>query len=129
MFLESQLKSPFALPFVSEYKKAMKNKLKADSIFTGMPSQSSVSYLYFFLSPQTPSQECTDKLAKPRPTWMLAVKERITILYSTDLERLSNKEGSRENTWISLGRENRIDLVSGLEGVGTGIGRVSCVEG
>lgn len=67
------------------------------------------SLIYIF------SQECTDKLAKPRLTWMLAVKERIAILYSTDLERLSNKEGSRENTWNSLGRGNRIVLMSRLE--------------
>ena len=37
------------------------------------------------------------------------------MLQSTDPDRLSTKEGSRSNVWISLGRGNRIDYVGGLE--------------
>jgi hypothetical protein len=36
------------------------------------------------------------------------------MLQSTDPERLSNKEGSRWDTWISLGKGNGIDFASGL---------------
>jgi hypothetical protein len=37
----------------------------------------------------------------------------ITLLLSTDLERLSNKESTRWDAWIYLGRRNRIDIVGG----------------
>lgn len=40
------------------------------------------------------------------------------MLQSTDLERVNNKEGSREDACVSLGRRNRTDFVGGL-----GIGR------
>ena len=36
------------------------------------------------------------------------------MLQSTDPEKLSNKEGTREDTWISPGRVNRTNFVSGL---------------
>jgi hypothetical protein len=39
----------------------------------------------------------------------LAIEYNIIMLQSTDPERLSNKEGSRRDVWISLGRGNRID--------------------
>jgi hypothetical protein len=39
----------------------------------------------------------------------------IVMLQSIDPSRLSNKEVSRGNTWISLGRVNRIVSSSGLE--------------
>ena len=35
----------------------------------------------------------------------------ITKLLSTDQKRLGTEEGSREDLWISLGRENRIDFM------------------
>lgn len=35
------------------------------------------------------------------------------MLQSTDPQKLSNKEGAREETWISLGRGNRIDIAGG----------------
>ena len=44
-------------------------------------------------------------------------KEKIIMLPFTDAERLSNKECSRWNTWISPGRGNRIDFADDL-GVG-----------
>lgn len=37
-----------------------------------------------------------------------------------DSERLRNKEVSKVNTWISLGRGNRIDVVGGLGEGGNG---------
>lgn len=37
------------------------------------------------------------------------------MLQPTHTERLSNKEGSRGNDWISLGRGYRIDYVGRLE--------------
>lgn len=37
------------------------------------------------------------------------------MLQSTDIERLPNKEGIRENTRISRGQGNRIDFASRLE--------------
>ena len=37
------------------------------------------------------------------------------MLQATDPEKLSNKDNSRANTWISLGRKARIDFVGGLE--------------
>ena len=36
------------------------------------------------------------------------------MLQSTDPENLSDKEDLRGDTWISLGRENRINFVDGL---------------
>jgi hypothetical protein len=51
------------------------------------------------------------------------------MLQSTDLERLSNKESSVEDTWLSLGRGNRIDFSGRQEQVeiGTEGGQV-CME-
>jgi hypothetical protein len=46
----------------------------------------------------------------------------ITMLQSTDPRRLRNKEGSKGDAWISLGRRNRIDFVGGLGEVGMGRG-------
>lgn len=37
------------------------------------------------------------------------------ILQSTNSERLSNKKGSRRNSWTSLERENRRYFMAGLE--------------
>jgi hypothetical protein len=37
------------------------------------------------------------------------------MLQSTDQKRINNKGGSREDTWISLGRGNRIDFLDGLK--------------
>lgn len=50
------------------------------------------------------------------------------ILQSTDLERLSNKEISKRDTWISQGRANRIDFVDELKVVEMGAGRISLEE-
>lgn len=43
--------------------------------------------------------------------WILPVKLRITLLQSTDIRKLGNKEGSGLEKGISLGRSNRIDIV------------------
>lgn len=51
--------------------------------------------------------------------WILAIKKRIITLQSTDSERLSNKEDSQGDAWISLRRVNRIDFADKLwAGVG-----------
>ena len=42
------------------------------------------------------------------------------MLWYTDSEKLSNKDGIRRNTRTSLRRENRIDFVGGLVGLKTG---------
>lgn len=46
------------------------------------------------------------------------------MLQTIDLERLSNKEGSRKYTWISLGRGNRIDFRGELGWVRMGTGEI-----
>ena len=38
----------------------------------------------------------------------------ITMLESTDLESLGNKEAPRVNSWVSCGSGNRKDLMGGL---------------
>lgn len=49
------------------------------------------------------------------------------MLQSTDPEILSNKEHSKENAWIFLGRGNRTDFEGGLGAGGNGIGGIQCV--
>lgn len=44
----------------------------------------------------------------------------IIMLAPTVPERLSNKEGSKTDVWISLGRENKINFVGGPGWVGMG---------
>jgi hypothetical protein len=51
------------------------------------------------------------------------------MLQSTDPEKLSNKEGTREDTWISPGRVNRTNFVSGLWVDGDGNRRDQVREG
>ena len=51
------------------------------------------------------------------------------MLQSTDPEKLSNKERSIENAWISLERGNRIDFVGRLEACGDGNRHVSGRDG
>lgn len=48
---------------------------------------------------------------------ILAAKYRITILQSTDPERLRNKEGTRGDAWVSLGKGNKIDFCRWTGGV------------
>lgn len=45
------------------------------------------------------------------------------MLQSTDQERLSNKEGSKWNTWVSSGRGNRKEFEDRLNMDGNGNGR------
>jgi len=42
--------------------------------------------------------------------WILAIKYRVTILYSTYPKKVSNKEGPKEDALISLRRGNKIDI-------------------
>jgi hypothetical protein len=39
--------------------------------------------------------------------WILAIKNRISLLQCTDPKKLNNKEGSREDALISLRRGNK----------------------
>jgi hypothetical protein len=42
--------------------------------------------------------------------WILVIKYRITMLQSIDSKKPNNKEGPREDSWISLRRGNRLDM-------------------
>ena len=42
------------------------------------------------------------------------------LLQSTDPERLSNKESSMGDVWISLGKRTRVDFIVGLKAGGNG---------
>ena len=43
--------------------------------------------------------------------WILAIKYSILMLHSPDPKKLNNKEGPREDAWISLRRGNKIVIV------------------
>ena len=60
--------------------------------------------------------------------WILVIKYRIYVLKSTDPKRINNKEGPREDVWVSFcgwmeGTRWREDRDGNSRGWGSGVGR------